>query len=117
MNRQEVIDYIAGELGAAPERLWTAYPDYLVFRSQRSGKWFAIIMDIERAKLGLPGEGKIDVMNLKCDPAFIGSLLCGEGYRPAYHMNKKHWVSVLLDGSAPADEIRSLLGISFDLVD
>lgn len=116
MDRQEILDHIRREYRVPGERLWLAYPDYVVFRNPRNKKWFAILMDVEKRKLGLEGEGKIDVMNLKCDPILVGSLLQGRGYRPAFHMNKTNWVTVLLD-SAPPEEIQELLRISYDTVD
>ena len=57
MNRQEVIDYIQNEFGVEEEHLWMTFPDYIVFRNQKNKKWFAIIMDIEKSKLGLDGVG------------------------------------------------------------
>ncbi len=117
MNRQNVIQYINTEFDTEGERLWSKYPDYLVFRNRKNKKWFAIIMDIEKSRLGLPGEGKIDIINLKCDPMLIGSLLCNKGYLPAYHMNKQYWISLVLDGSVNHKEITELINLSYEIID
>lgn len=86
------------------------------FRNGSNRKWFALVAEVERDKLGLKGEDKVSLINLKCDPVFIGSLLNGKGYLPAYHMNKKTWITVLLDGSVPEEEVRDLIHLSYELV-
>ncbi len=116
MNRQNVIDYIRAEYDVDYEQLWMKYPDFFVFRNRQNKKWFALVADVEKAKLGLTGEGKVDVVNLKCDPLLLGSLRLNPGYLPAYHMNKKSWITVLLDGAVPAEEIKSLIDLSYDLI-
>ena len=117
MNRQELMEHISAEFGVPGERLWRAWPDYVVFRNPRNKKWFAVLMDVEKSRLGLTGEGKADVINLKCDPILVGSLRQSEGCLPAYHMNKTNWVTVLLQGGPSAEELRELLRISYSLVD
>lgn len=70
---------------------------------------------------GFSGKGEVaDVVNLKCDPIAIGSVISeNRGVYPAYHMNKQHWISVLLDSSrvrgADNEVLKMLLDVSFDL--
>ena len=86
-----------------------------VFRHSLSQKWFALAMRISKSKLGLKGEGRIDVVNLKCAPEVIDSLAGIEpGIFRAYHMNKIHWLTIALD-MCDSDTISWLLGISYDL--
>ncbi len=117
MNRQKIIDYIKNEFGVEEEHLWMTFPDYIVFRNRKNKKWFAIIMDIDRSKLGLDGEGKVDIIDLKCDPILIGSLLHNKGYLPAYHMSKKGWITVLLEGSVADDELKDLIHLSYEIIE
>lgn len=56
-------------------------------------------MDVPKNKIGLEGEERIDVLNIKCDPVMIGSLLMNDGYLPAYHMHKGRWISIILNGT------------------
>lgn len=87
-----------------------------VFRHEIGGKWFGIAMNIPRAKIGLSGEGNVDVVNMKCAPEVIESIAGVEpGIYRAYHMNKTHWLTVALDGSCDDETICWLLGISYDL--
>ena len=116
MFREKVIEFIGESFGIEEERLWVNFPNYLVFRNPRNKKWFALVADVERKKLGLKGEGRVDVINLKCDPVFIGSLLGNEGFLPAYHMNKKSWITVLLDGTVDFERIKDLIGLSYELI-
>ena len=117
MDRGQVIRYIAETYGAAPEYLWSDSPDACIFRHGDNRKWFAIIQRVERSKLGLPGEGCADLMNTKCGPLLSGSYAGKSGILPAWHMNKTHWLGVLLDGSAPEEDIRELLDLSFTLTE
>ena len=117
MNRQSVTDYIFKEFGVSGEYLWMRFPDYAVFRNARNKKWFAVIMDIEKNKLGIKGTGKADIVVMKCDPILIGSLLHDKGFLPAYHMNKANWITALLDGSINDGELKNLLRLSYDIID
>ena len=65
--------------------------------------------------LGLSGDGTVDILDVKCDPRMLGSLLKTEGYLPAYHMNRENWVSIRLDGAVPWDAAVQLLTLSYDL--
>ena len=115
MDRETVIRYIAETYGAAPEYLWSDSPDACIFRHGDNRKWFAIIMNVHRGKLGLPGEDSVDLMNMKCGPLLSGSFAGRPGILPAWHMNKTHWIGVLLDGPAGEADIRELLDLSFSL--
>ena len=87
-----------------------------VFRHGDSGKWFAIAMNISRSRLGLSGEGSVDVVNMKCAPEVIESIAGAEpGIYPAYHMNKEHWLTVAFDGGMSATNVQFLLALSYDL--
>ena len=72
-------------------------------------------MDIPRKNLGLDGEGEISVVNLKCDIRLIGSFRMESGIFPGWHMNKAHWLSVVLDGAVDDEKIRFLVEMSYEL--
>lgn len=115
MNKEELIRYIAEAYSTEAEYPWEDSPNNIVFRHYSNKKWFALIMKIPKEKLGLREDGMIDVVNLKCDPILIGNLRNEKGIFPAYHMNKTHWITVALDGSADSDQIKWLLDLSYDL--
>ena len=114
-TREDVLRYALEQFGTQPEYLWPKSPNDGVLRHQSGAKWYGVLMNLPRQKLGLPGEGTVDILNLKCGPVLLGSLLGKEGYLPAYHMSKGNWVSIRLDGTVPEEDIFWLLGISYDL--
>lgn len=114
MNRKTLEAYIAGTYASEADRPWARYPDYVVFRHSGNRKWFALVMNVSRKVLGLPGEGTLDIVNVKCGPLLTSSFREEPGIYPAYHMNKASWLSVSLDG-ADGETLKLLLDMSFDL--
>ncbi len=115
MNRSEIQTFIADYYSAQAEYPFKSYPDFAVYRHSGNKKWFAVVMDIRKNKLGLSSDEVISVVNLKCDPVLTGSVRMEKGIFPAYHMNKEKWISVALDGSVDGEKIKWLLDLSFDL--
>lgn len=109
-----VIAHIRQTYGVEPDYLW--HDDSAAFRHLQDKRWFAVLMPgLPRERLALPGEGRVDVLNVKCDPVMIPSLIDGRGVLPGYHMNKEHWITLTLDGAVPQDKLAALIGMSFDL--
>ncbi len=115
MYKKEICEYITETYGSVPENPFSDDNETTVFRHGDNKKWFALIMNIPKSRLGIHSEEKIHVMNLKCEFVLASSLFSEEGIFPAYHMNKKHWISVCLDGSVDIDRIKWLIAVSFDL--
>lgn len=114
MNRQAVFDYIRKKYKVSPEYPWRKYDGNAVFRHADNKKWFALAMDVQRNRLGMSGSDYVDVINLKVNDMFFRDMLIQEdGIMPAYHMNKLHWISVLLDGSVPEEKVHELIDMSF----
>jgi len=70
---------------------------------------------LPRKILGVPGEGVVDFINVKCDKETIDFFHGVNGILPAYHMNKQNWITVLLDGTVPEKNVKKLISMSFDL--
>lgn len=85
-----------------------------VFEDEVNHKWYAIVMRVSRKKLDNIHDVMIEVMNVKLDPALIQDLLKTGKYYPAYHMNKKSWISIPLDNTIPDEEIIHYLTMSRD---
>lgn len=115
MNRQELTTYLTDTYGVTGEHLFARYPNFQVFRHTGNKKWFAVLMDIPRKNLNLAWDGEISIVNLKCDPRLIGSFRLEEGIFPGWHMNKAHWLSVALDGTAEDKKIKFLVDMSYEL--
>jgi len=113
---KQVLTHIRERYQAEPEFLWLRLPDCAALRHRENGKWFAALMlGLPRSRLGLEGDSGVDVLNLKCDPRMIGSLVDGKRILRAYHMNKEHWISVVLDGSVLLEELAPLIDLSWQL--
>lgn len=110
---RRIISLIESGYGAKPEYLWEKSPDSAAIRRNDNAKWFAVIMTIDRTKLGLSGHGNIEIMDLKAKPDTVERLLGQAGIYPAYHMNKKHWFTVCLDGSLSDEVLKPLIADSF----
>ena len=114
MDKRTIIDYIMKKYGTSPEYLWKRYPDYAVFRHEDNSKWFALMAGVPGSKLGLAEDNPVEVINLKIDDLFFRDMLIKEeGIMPAYHMNKQHWITVLLDGTVSDQRIHDLIDMSF----
>lgn len=110
-----MMGYIEKKYATEPEFLWEKYPDCAVFRISENRKWFAIIMTVEKSKLGLPGKGNMEIIDLKDLPEDIEKRIDGVLFFKAYHMNKKHWYTICLDGRVPDEEIGALIDVSYRL--
>ncbi len=117
MNLNELIAWVQKIYGASPEYLWPDYPQTFVFRHAQNRKWFGVVMEVERRKLGLPGDGRVFLIDVKTGPVLGGSYLGQPGIVKAWHMNKNHWLGILLDGSAAEQTVRELLDISCSLTE
>ena len=115
MDCEGLRGWILEKYGVIPDFPWADEPDFAVFRHAENKKWYALMMTVPKEKLGLPGGGNLPVVNLKCDPLLIGTLLRDPGIFPAYHMNKTHWITAALDGSAADETIKMLVDLSFSL--
>ena len=110
----EIANLIKEKYHVLPEFLWKSNPNYGIFRNKSSNKWFAAIMNIDKSKLNSEESGKVEVLNVKLDD-LVDVYLKKEKIYPAYHMNKKSWVSIILDNTLSNKEIMSLIDISYDL--
>lgn len=118
--RDEVLEYAKTEYGTTPEHLWASNPTHEVLRhalqpGEKKAKWYGLIMDVKRETLGLDGEGYVDILDIKCNPEMLDVLSMSEGYLPGYHMNKSSWITVLLDGTVPLNNIKQLLDESYEM--
>ena len=93
MTKEAIYQYVKEQYGTTPEHLWKRDPKSAVLR-HKNGKWYAVFMNVDKNKLGIPEEGSVDIMNVKCNPELNGFIARTYGIMPGYHMNKAHWISV-----------------------
>ncbi len=112
---QSVIKYVAEKYGDKLEFLWKKFDDNAIWRRQDNKKWYGVILTIPKSKLGLPSDERVEILDLRADPERIPEMLDGVKIFGGWHMNKKHWITVCLDGSLPLDDICRMIDISYNL--
>ena len=115
MNRNELALYIEDFYGIKYDCPFEDELDAWCFRHPDNKKWFALVMKIKKRKLGIDSDEYIEVVNMKCAPEIMDDLWHEEGIFPAYHMNKRHWLTLALDGSCADETIKWIAKISYDL--
>ena len=113
MTKQSFLAYCLDTYGTSPDYPFDDWMESAVFRHADNKKWFAIALSVSRRKFGLDSDEVIDVVNLKLPTEMFGSFGAADGVYPAYHMNKLHWISVLLP-DAPNDVVQFLTNASFE---
>ena len=113
MTKESFLEYCHNTYDTSPDYPFEGDFETAVFRHSGSRKWYAIVMRVSRRKFGFDDDEVIDVVNLKLPPEMFGSFGESDGVYPAYHMNKLHWVSVLLPDS-PDDVVQFLVNVSFE---
>ena len=116
LKREEIFEYVKKQYGTIPEYLWKESPESAVLR-HKNGKWYAVLMQVEKSRLGLEGDTEVDIIDVKCNPDMVGLLTQTYGFLPGYHMNKKYWITMLLDGTVSEAKNLDFLDMSYDLID
>ena len=114
--RKILLDYVKEKYGTIPEEPWEDN-NHATIKTPNSKKWYGIFMSLPYKTLGLDKGGKIDVLNVKLNPEVIESLIDKKHFFPAYHMNKKYWITILLDSYTDLNLVKSLIDESFNLVE
>ena len=112
---RRVIEYVREKYHGELEFLWEKFSGNAIFRRQDTAKWYAALLSVQKKKIGLPGDDMVEIIDLRGRPEDISVLLDGKKYLPGYHMNKKRWFTVCLDGSVPVEEIFRRIDASYAL--
>ena len=113
MTKQSFFEHCLDTYGTSPDYPFEEDFETAVLRHGYNRKWYAIVMRVSRRKFGFESDEVIDVVNLKLPTEMFGSFGSDDGVYPAYHMNKLHWISVLLP-DASDDIIHFLVNVSFE---
>ena len=113
MTKQEFLEQCLNTYGTSPDYPFDEDFETAVLRHGDNRKWYAIVMRVSRRKFGFDSDEVIDVVNLKLPTEMFGSFGAADGAYPSYHMNKLHWISVLLP-DAPEDIVQFLVNVSFE---
>lgn len=113
---RRINSFIYSKYGVKPEFLWEKLPGYCVYRATK--KWFGIIGNVQLKKVNKASDSteEVEILNVKVNENEIGILLLKKGIYMGYHMNKKNWISIILDDTLPDSEIQKLICNSYDKV-
>ena len=112
---KRLLDYVRKTYGSEAEYLWERFPENAVWRRRDNRKWFGLLMVVAAEKLGLPDRGSLEILGIRMEPEELNRLADGKRYFRGYHMNKKHWATVILDGSVSQEELRRRIDDSYRL--
>ena len=113
MTKQSFFSFCLSDFRVSPDYPFDEDFETAVLRHWDNRKWFAIVMQVSRRKFGFDSDETVEVVNLKLPVEMFGSFGKAEGVYPAYHMNKLHWISVLLP-DAPDDVVYFLTTVSYE---
>ena len=112
--RYEVNEYIKTKNNAEPEFLWSKFPNYAVYRHAENRKWFGIIMDVKKSRLGNFDDTVADILNVKLSSDMEAAFFMQQdGIFKGYHISRGSWISILLDGTVSLEAIYGLIDESF----
>ena len=113
----EIIDYCNNKYGGNHVNPFKKHPDILAFVNEKN-KWYALMSNVEYNKLNKTSNiiTKVKILNVKYPTDNISDIIDNQNIFPAYHMNKKHWISIVLDKNIKLETIKELIDISYSLV-
>ena len=114
---RRIVGYIRERYAVQPEYLWEGSADSAALRHKTTLKWFGVLMTIDSRKLDPQRQGSVDILVVKTRPERLNEYIDQPGCYPAYHMNKKHWLTLVLDGTLPDPEIEERIQESFALTE
>ena len=113
---EDVLRYVKERYNSTIVKPFKTNPDIKALITPK-GKWYALFLDVEYNKLQKDSfvDSKVKIVNLKHIPSKISSVIDNRNIFPAYHMNKNHWISVVLDNNIDIEYVKGLIELSYDL--
>ena len=112
---KEVIKYVKEKYNDDLEYLWEKFPENAILRNKINNKWYGAILVISERKLEISSDKKIEIIDLRYQKGKIEELIDYNKIFPGYHMNKKSWITIKLDGSLELEEIFKLIDNSYNI--
>ena len=110
---KELIEYVNAKYNSDPEFLWEKFTDNAIVRRKDNAKWYAAFLTVSKQKLGFDDNTIAEIIDLRAED--VDKIVDNKTVFPGYHMNKKHWITIILDGSVPIDFIKTKIDTSYEL--
>ena len=110
---KRIINYLKEKYHSELEYLWDKYPEFGVCRNSKTRKWFIMIGKIEKNKIIGDSKEMVEIIDLHYDKDKILELIDNKKIYPGYHMNKKSWITIILDGNNDFERIKELIDYSY----
>lgn len=111
----DIIKYVSKKYNDSLEYLWEKFPENAVCRRKDNKKWYFAILTTAKNKFGFESDEIVEVIDLRAQTEEIENLIKTNKIYRGYHMNKKHWISIILDNSVSTEEIFNRIDISYEL--
>lgn len=114
-DAHKILEYVSRKYGSQPEYLWDKFPYNAVLRRKDNAKWFCVLLTVAKSKIGMAGEGTVEIIDVRMKPEEAERMVDGATYFKGYHMNKKHWVTIPLNCGTNINEIFKRIDDSYIL--
>ncbi len=115
ITRDEICAYVLDKYQTIPDYPFDEDFNTMCLRNAK-GKWYALISHVDHKRLNIKEDGISEIINLKIEPELNHFLKGQAGVLPAYHMNKEHWITIILDSEFDQRELLNLIDMSYNLV-
>lgn len=112
--KEEILSFVKKRYNTTPIYPWPKIPSACTLKV--NDKWYGVMMNLSYKSLKVDKEGNVDILNIKLPTEKIEELIDKETFYPAYHMNKKNWITIALTANADIALIENLIEISYHIV-
>lgn len=112
---KKIIKYIREKYDDGLEFLWEKYDNNAIWRNKANDKWYGLLLTVSKRKLGIDSDDIVEIIDLRYQKEKVDEIINGKNVYPGYHMNKKSWITIILDDSIAIDEIYDLIDNSYEL--
>ena len=112
---KEVIKYIKEKYDDDLEFLWEKFDNNAIWRNKRNNKWYGLLLAINRNKLGFDSNEEVEIIDLRYQKDMVDDIIDNKSILKGYHMNKRSWITIILDGSININKIIELIDNSYEL--
>ena len=112
---KQIINYIKNKYQDDLEFLWKSSPKSAIWRNKKNNKWYGIVMTIKANKLGIDLDKDVEIIDLRYQKDKIVDIIDSKKIFGGFHMNKKSWITIILDGSITSLELFKLIDNSYNI--